>query len=353
MRAELVPLADLADADLAAWRDLAGRAIEPNPFFEPHLVLAAARCIAPDEPLGLLLVRDGPSLRACVPVLRVRRGRRFPFPMLKGWRHDYSFLGSPLVDTTGADEALRVLRDGLGHHGVPRFLLLEQVGDGVAEVLSRSQRAHTIGAEERAVARLHADGPPPLGIGGKHRRELARKARALAGTYEGDLIRRLGPEPAVVDRFLALEASGWKGEAGTALASQASHRGFFRAICDGDAHGPRVEFVEVGDPEEPAAMTCMLMAGTAAFAFKIAVDERRRSASPGVQLMADVPRLLLRPGECTLVDSCADPGHDTVNRLWTERRRLTSFIVSEGAIGRTVGSVAARMSRRHTESSAA
>jgi hypothetical protein len=42
MNSFLLPLADLTARDVAAWRDLAARAVEPNPFFEPDFVLPPA-----------------------------------------------------------------------------------------------------------------------------------------------------------------------------------------------------------------------------------------------------------------------------------------------------------------------
>src|SRR5436190_13255071 len=129
MRTELLALDELTDADRAAWRDLAGQAVEPNPFFEEGFVLPAAAHLAADELPALLVVRDDGGWRVSLPVLKVRRGRRFPFPMVKTWRHLYSFLGSPHVDPVHADVAVHALVSSLGRHGIPRFLLLEQVGD--------------------------------------------------------------------------------------------------------------------------------------------------------------------------------------------------------------------------------
>jgi hypothetical protein len=50
----LLELAALSERDLDAWRELAARALEPNPFAEPDFVLPAAdaldsQAVAPDR----------------------------------------------------------------------------------------------------------------------------------------------------------------------------------------------------------------------------------------------------------------------------------------------------------------
>ena len=55
-RVEWRPLADL-DAIATEWRDLAGRALEPNVFYEPSFALAAGPVFGRDSGAGLVWSR--------------------------------------------------------------------------------------------------------------------------------------------------------------------------------------------------------------------------------------------------------------------------------------------------------
>ena len=55
MSARLISLDEVTPAQVAAWKDLAGRAAEPNPFFEADFVLAANAALGAG---ALLLVSE-------------------------------------------------------------------------------------------------------------------------------------------------------------------------------------------------------------------------------------------------------------------------------------------------------
>ena len=96
MRARIIGLSELSPRDFRDWRELAERAIEPNPFYEPGFVLPAARWIAGDH-VGLLIAEDANGWAACLPVRRGWRWGKLPLRSIAGWRHLYSYLGTPLV----------------------------------------------------------------------------------------------------------------------------------------------------------------------------------------------------------------------------------------------------------------
>jgi hypothetical protein len=80
----LVPLRLLSPADIDAWRDLAGRSLDANPFFEPELVLPAAKHLGGGE-VGLLTAGNGDGWSACLPVRSGRLGG--VVKSLVSWRH--------------------------------------------------------------------------------------------------------------------------------------------------------------------------------------------------------------------------------------------------------------------------
>ena len=117
VRSDIVRLSDLSPADLDGWRRLAQAAIVPNPFATPEFVVPAARGLRVDD-LGLLIVREDGDWRACLPIRRLRSWRGVLGACVAGWRHAYSFLGTPLVRGDEPEALLAaLLRRGIDERG--------------------------------------------------------------------------------------------------------------------------------------------------------------------------------------------------------------------------------------------
>ena len=114
----------------------------------------------------------------------------------------------------------------------------------------------------------------------------------------------LDPGGGAVSQFLALEASGWKGEAGTAFA--AARRTLVSSLRCAAASPGRAAWsswpfaARAGRSPWPP-----LVARESRYAFKIAFDEEFRKQSPGTQLIVELTE---NPpnGEAHYLDSCAD-----------------------------------------------
>lgn len=66
------PIASLSEHEIHSWQGLASRAIQPNPFFEPEFVRAAAKDL--DRVLkSLAVVQDGRRWHAAMPATKVIR----------------------------------------------------------------------------------------------------------------------------------------------------------------------------------------------------------------------------------------------------------------------------------------
>jgi CelD/BcsL family acetyltransferase involved in cellulose biosynthesis len=87
--------------------------------------------------------------------------------------------------------------------------------------------------------------------------------------------------------------------------------------------------------DRPAALKCNLIAGDEVFCFKIAYDESLSRFSPGVQLEERMVQVFHEQmPETRVLDSCASPDNDMINRLWPDRRPLVSYAVpAVGAAG--------------------
>jgi len=78
------------------------------------------------------------------------------------------------------------------------------------------------------------------------------------------------------------------------------------------------------------AMKCNFIGPTAAYAFKIAFDEKYAAYSPGVLLEMENMRCLREEQSIPWMDSCAIPNHSMINHLWPSRRAIETRLVSNG-----------------------
>src|SRR5947209_5796824 len=106
LRSRAIAIRDLSPSDEAAWRDLAARAVEPNPFYEAEFVLPASRHLAGGTRVVLVVAEEGGRFYACVPVKCASFSRALRPPVVSSWLHLYSFLGTPLVAPERGVEAL-------------------------------------------------------------------------------------------------------------------------------------------------------------------------------------------------------------------------------------------------------
>ena len=356
----LIALDSLTPSDRLAWERLAAEATEPNPFFEPEFVLPAAAALGATE--VRLLVDDGPdgSWRGCMPVAPTRMAGRTL--LLSTWKHPYSFLGTPLVARGGVDAFAEALATALCARVPSRFLMIRRAGEGPVLSAMRSavdaeRRIATIFERRMERAALNRRPEPDYfgGLKSKRRSELKRLRRKLGEELGGEPLSRDRDDAiAAADRFLELEASGWKGRAGTALASDAASMTLFRDVCERLADKGRLRFrsFEVGD--RVTAMTCDLVAGDVLFGFKTAYDEGLRRYSPGVQLLLDNFLAFHERGTEQTIDSCGEPGNEAMAALWPDRRSIATVALgSRGPYGRLLGKALARSFDSRTRGAAA
>lgn len=336
MHTFLLPIAELQEWELDRWRELAARAIEPNPFFEPEFVVPAAARLGGTVAL-LGVTTAGREWLACIPVHLDTRWKRLPVTALAGWRHLYCFLGTPLLAPDHPEEALaRLLERGFDGNPRARMLALEWVGaDGpVAHALraalgDRPRAALQVASFERATLERRPDGGYlDETLRPHHRRELRRLGRRLADEMGAPLeLRDRSHEDGALSSFIGLEAAGWKGRNGTAFASQPEHAELFRDVCTGFRGAGRFQLLALMAGDRPAALKCNLLAGDEVFCFKIAYDETLARFSPGVQLEERMVDFFHEHMGERRMDSCADPDNDMINRLWPDRRPLASWAI--------------------------
>jgi CelD/BcsL family acetyltransferase involved in cellulose biosynthesis len=334
-RIEWRSLGELAEAR-DAWRDLAGRALEPNVFYDPAFALSAAPVFG--DPGAVAVWSKSGRLIGLFPA-RIER-RYGVMGTLTGWTHPYAPFGVPLVDRDEADAAIIGFLDHAEAEGTLLVLPLIAAEGPFAAALSRALLRRG-GAMERygahARALLAPDGVRKTyldrALSPKKLKELRRQRRRLlehgliklATARDADTI-----VPALSD-YLRLEASGWKGRAGTAARRHAAILSFMHDAVTALAAqgGARVD--RLVQDERTLAATITLRAGETAWLWKIAYNEAARRASPGVQLTLDVTESILADTPIARVDSCATADHPMIDHLWRERLALTDLLIAPSA----------------------
>jgi len=329
-----VPLVETATTDELArreadWQDLATRTAEPNVFAESGFLLPALRLAGAG--LTVLLVWRDASRRGLIGVAALRAP-----PLGQGlaqvWRSEQAGLAAVMFDAELIVEALAAVLAWLRVRPGVAGLILPGVERGGA--LARAVRA----LSARAALRFEEANPrqrAALVLGGfeaglekKRRKEWARQGRRLA--ERGRLQARLIEGAEGIERFLALEAKGWKGARGTALGADRGRRAFARAMLGAFAERGRLQIHELALDDSPIAIGVVLRAGARAFYWKTAYDEGFGDFSPGVQLTLALSRRLEREAGLALVDSCALQDHPMIDRIWPGRIELVDLVLATG-----------------------
>jgi CelD/BcsL family acetyltransferase involved in cellulose biosynthesis len=331
MHTRAISILGMSRSDEQAWRDLAARSIEPNPFYEVDFLAPACRYLRGGRSVKLFVAEEAGRFHACLPVA----GTNVP-GIRSSWRHMYGYLGTPLVAAERPLDALRCLMRALVDRGRSRrVVVLDLFGDDgpTATYLRRAAdelgvTVHVFGAGDRAFFRCQDERTESLPSNvRRERRAKARKWRRLSADH--------GP-PAVVDRagqteaaaqFLSIEASGWKGQSGTALGCRAGDAAFYREVTERFAASKRLRLYALEAGGRTLAMQTDFCASEGLFDWKVAYDERFATYSPGTQLQLQVLDLARAEG-VQWIDSCADVRDEHQSRLAADRRRIATLALA-------------------------
>ena len=329
------------EGNIDAWDRLALDACEPNPFFESWYLLPSLRHLPDTDGVMVLCFEHEGRLAGLLPIVRARRYYRWPVPQLSSWLHANCFCGAPLV-AKGLEENFwrAVLNWADAHPGPALFLHLRGVPiDGPLHHALESLRARdgrhaaVVYCEQRAMlaSNLSPDAYLEASLSGKKRKELRRQARRLAEEGELAFVRLADASDLAgwCDRFLALEAAGWKGKAGSALACHEETGRMFRDSLEGAAGRGRLERLTLTLDGRPLAMLATFLAAPGAFSYKTAFDESYARFSPGVLLQQENLAVLARE-DIAWSDSCASADHPMIDHFWRERRRIGSLSIAIG-----------------------
>lgn len=314
---------------------------EPNPFFESWYLLASLEALDPAERVHLLRVQADGALLGLLPVNRSRRYYGRPVPHMANWLHANCFLGTPLVACGMEDDFWRsMLQWADSNAGAALFLHLGGLPvDGpmfrsLRDVLNEEGRpAALVHREDRAMlcSKLSPAEYLDQSLSPKKRKELRRQFNRLSDEGTVRFSRQTDGEGVEqwLDDFLALEAAGWKGTAGSAMASDAGTSRLFRKALSEAAQRGKLERLSLTLDGSPVAMLVNFIAPPGVFSYKTAFDERYARFSPGVLLQQE-NLVHLGCDDIAWCDSCATPDHPMIDHIWRERRTIARINIAIG-----------------------
>lgn len=365
--------APLAAVSVEEWHGLAERTIEPNGYYLPAWELAvnasargrtgafalcarhdaSANELAPSQPRQ----DEPPRLIGLLPVVSLWRACKIPLPALVS-ASPYGTLCTPLLDRSHAEEAVRQLMSVARAAGARALILRDVPLNGAAmKTFTRVLRQEglrpiVLHSHLRASldARRPADDVLDDALSAKKLKELRRQRNRLAeqhGIVRFEVAHSVDDVARAIEIFLDLEASGWKGERGTALRQHEGDLDFIRRATRGLAETAQCEIVTMRAGETPVAAAIVLRHQDRAFYFKLGIDERFAKFSPGVQLTLELTRHLCADAVLVTADSTASAHHPMINPIWRGRLRIGDIILPLWHNDPVVSAIRAAMQLRH------
>lgn len=319
------------------WEALAAAAAEPNPFYEHWMLLPALEAYGAGRNFRCIAVREDGALAALFPMQLERRFRGLPVRALRSWRHRNMLVCTPLVRAKSAARCIAaVLESGLAQ--VVEFDWISADGPfygALAEAASGGWFPWTV-TDAYARALLLRDHDPRKRFNSNMKNNL-RRWHARLGSHGKVSPVRLAPGDdlaAWTEGFIRLEASGWKGRAGSALGCREDDRRFVAETFGEAFRRGRLLITGLDLDGRPLARHCMLTGGEGCFTFKIAYDETYASCAPGIVAEVENVRQFLETPGLRWIDSNSARENTSYGRVWKDRRTVQRIAIGTGAAGR-------------------
>lgn len=330
-----------------AFAELSARALEPNPHMAPAAVGAAMeRVEAGDIVIVAVWFNEALGSERLAGIWALRRSRDwrsgFAATLCAPILPLYEVSSIPVIDRDHADDVMQAMlrhllsaRDLAGTLALP-LMPLEGPSHTVLTEACRVTGSRLTAFERWQRPMLIPQGGDTaetylrraLGSGYKKRMQ---QFRAIAKHGVVGFQRRRGKAAReALESFLTLEAAGWKGKAGTAIASIPADAAYFRTLAERFAESDGLQLDALTLDGAPIAMGLLVeSAGTRHF-LKIAHDETQSRHSPGRSLTIAMLQADFAGMPATVFDSGAGDGVDAGTYVWGERRMMANVVIGLG-----------------------
>lgn len=343
-------LTDVDEAFAERWKELSDHALEPNPFHDPRFLLPSAQHREDARAIRLAVVEDERQLLAVL-AFTLRKGfARMPVRMvstLGPFMMQVGDLRHPLVSPTNPSQTWGALLRGLRSARLPGLLELANfpgggpLADSLFTALGELGLPHRERErDERAFAHRMpnaASETAPLFTtehsSSNTRKHRARHLRALVGAVGSELgVEDQGSNPEAIERFLDLEAAGWKGDAGReghALRST-GHDTWFAAVADAFRADDRLTVCTLTAGPRTIYLGVGFRVGDGAFSALDTYDERLAPYSAGTfGRIAEWKHALSSPGVEFFDPNLSSVYRDST-RLYPHRRPHVTLLIATG-----------------------
>jgi CelD/BcsL family acetyltransferase involved in cellulose biosynthesis len=339
MNGRLIPVRDMSTSDERRWRELAARAIDPNPFGEPDCVIPAARYQAFGSEIVLAVVERDDRFVASLPLRPFKNWYEVSYPIMANRIRRGSNIGSPLLDPEAAPEALDSLFTALAQQGrqLGRLLGIDSLrvgGEAERLLLESASRLglHTYVREHYERGFLVRNDSPDYTqhLDAKYLYNVRSRRRRIADFFgEPPVMRDLAQDPEAITKFIELEAAGYKAD-NIALAAVPGDSQYFGEMCARFAQQRRLHVLSLEAKGVTLAMLIWLRAEDGYFQVKTAYDERYRRFGPGILLQLDSFSFFHEQTDASWLDTCASPDNETFLTLFPDRTHISTLLFSLG-----------------------
>lgn len=316
--------ADEAQSLGADWQSLSENTLQPAGYNAPELILPLLRNLGG---ASLATVRHGPDLHLAMPILNKRM-------FLKSWETPLTASGLPHLAEGLAENALLSFINAQSKPIL--FKAIPTEGKFFETLKRQSARFHILEQWQRAGLRLAGSFEDWLqsNFDQKRRKEFKRLRNRLSeqGTLLSETLKTTGDPISFVDDFLALEAAGWKGQKGTAIAAQSNLSKALHEAIQALHKSGKLRFWRLSLNGKAVASLFAIVEGDQAWLGKIAYDESFAKYSPGVQIILDCTESFFAEKQIKQIDSSAIPGHPMIDRIWRDRIGMATVFVAPATV---------------------
>jgi len=337
---ELAGIAGLSEQDRLAWRKLAAHRAESAPFVDEEWIGASIETFRPAAPLLLPQRQDGRlvGLAALQSLTEWWAGRRIAVLQSLTTHESYRFDFLSLPGRSDVEEQLwRPLCDSRRWD----VIRVDHLPEGSPTLAAGLRVAREAGwrplVEPTFESPWRPLSPPPAswdeGLTRKFKSNLRNRERRLqeAGAVTFEVATERADQARALEAFYELEASGWKGESGTAIASRTHVKAFYDRLVERASSQIWIPVLSVAG--RPVAAQLYRVQGGTMFMQKTAYHPEFSPFAPGQVLTARVIRYGIQKGMGAL-DFLAD------NMPWKAdwapqlRRHYRLLLFSPSAHGR-------------------
>ena len=340
MHVQVLRVGELEPDDLVAWSALAARAVEPNPFFEPETLVPAARHLQGGSEFEVAVASEAGRFTALIPLAHSTR-RPFPYPFLTTKLRRIHESGAPLLDPELGAEGFAAILEHLARRKTlrrARILFLPALTEEGSsfELLTRAIRLAGMprvitDVYERGFFYRRAERGLEDHLSLNMRKNLRRTRRRLA--------EHVGATPTLEDwstdasageRFVELEAAGYKGRAGIAVASRPPEKEYFLESYRSFAEKGRARTLALVADDTLLALYIWFSSGPGVFAVKTTYDEAYARFRPGTMLTLAQMEFFSSGTDALWLDSCASRNNQLLLDLYPDRCRTASLLIPLG-----------------------